>query len=80
MSRYTFSNPAISKSTERPAWRAKYWPSMKVEVARQMVSSSVAKGRWNRAMGLKKSVSGHSLAAIRSPMRELIPRWAVVFL
>ena len=44
-----------------------------------MVSSRLAKGRWNRAIGLKKWVMGQLLPAINSPINELIPSWADVF-
>jgi hypothetical protein len=56
----------------------KYCANKYIEVARYMVSPAVARGKWKRAMGLKKLVWGQPLVAIIKPIKELTPFWAVV--
>jgi hypothetical protein len=51
---------------------------MYMAAARNAVSSALAKGRWKRAMGLRKAVCGQPLVAETSPIRALMPCWAVV--
>ena len=50
-----------------------------MEITRTVVASIAEKGRWNRAMGLKKSMIGQLLVAMMIPNTEESPSMSVVF-